>query len=153
MAALLYFYLVIIGMGRWGLTGGMAIFLGLWGAASVGFYPGFLLSSRITQAPAGDPEGPAGCRGPSVICVEAGLALNQAFQRVATEIRHASELLTLEISQMNLEIRAGTPGTKPSWLWPTERAWPTYGPSPPCWSKRNDSGRPSPILSGFMRIP
>jgi tight adherence protein C len=44
-----------------------------------------------------------------VICVEAGLALNQAFQRVAVELRHAGDLLTTEIAQMNLEIRAGTP--------------------------------------------
>ena len=42
-------------------------------------------------------------------CMEAGLALNQAFQRVAVEMRHAGNLLTTEISQMNLEIRAGTP--------------------------------------------
>ncbi len=44
-----------------------------------------------------------------VICVEAGLGLNQALQRVAVELRHAGDLLSTEISLMNLEVRAGTP--------------------------------------------
>jgi tight adherence protein C len=44
-----------------------------------------------------------------VVCVEAGLALNQAMVRVAEEIHRLSPVLSEQISLMNLEIRAGTP--------------------------------------------
>lgn len=42
-----------------------------------------------------------------VICVEAGLGLNQALVRVSEEIRHVSETTSLELTLVNLEIRAG----------------------------------------------
>jgi tight adherence protein C len=44
-----------------------------------------------------------------VVCVEAGLGLNQAFVRVADEIHPLSETTATEFHLMNLEIRAGTP--------------------------------------------
>lgn len=44
-----------------------------------------------------------------VVCVEAGLGLNQAFLRVADEIHPLSQVTALEFHMMNLEIRAGTP--------------------------------------------
>jgi tight adherence protein C len=44
-----------------------------------------------------------------VVCVEAGLGLNQAFVRVADEIHPLSETTAGEFHLMNLEIRAGTP--------------------------------------------
>jgi tight adherence protein C len=44
-----------------------------------------------------------------VVCVEAGLGLNQAFVRIAEEIHPVSELTAVELHLMNLEIRAGTP--------------------------------------------
>jgi tight adherence protein C len=44
-----------------------------------------------------------------VVCVEAGLGLNQAFMRVADEIHPLSATTSLEFHLMNLEIRAGTP--------------------------------------------
>ena len=44
-----------------------------------------------------------------IVCVEAGLALNQALVRVATEIRHVSRLTNEELSLVNYEIRAGVP--------------------------------------------
>lgn len=44
-----------------------------------------------------------------VICVEAGLGLNQALVRVAEEIRHVSTLTSDELTLVNLEIRAGVP--------------------------------------------
>ncbi len=43
-----------------------------------------------------------------VVCVEAGLGLNQALQRVAVESRHISQVMTEELALVNLEIRAGT---------------------------------------------
>jgi tight adherence protein C len=44
-----------------------------------------------------------------VVCVEAGLALNQALVRVAEEIKHVSKLTSEQLSLVNLEIRAGSP--------------------------------------------
>jgi tight adherence protein C len=44
-----------------------------------------------------------------VVCVEAGLALNQALVRVASEIKHVSQVTSEELVLVNLEIRAGVP--------------------------------------------
>ena len=44
-----------------------------------------------------------------VVCVEAGLALNQAMVRVAEEIDRVSPEMSEELTVVNLEIRAGTP--------------------------------------------
>jgi len=107
-AAVLYFYLIIIAVAL-GAQGTGAIFFGVWGALMGWFVPGFLLSARIKRRQKEIQKVLPDAVDLLVICVEAGLAINQAFQRVATEIRHASEILTMEISQMNLEIRAGTP--------------------------------------------
>jgi tight adherence protein C len=44
-----------------------------------------------------------------VICVEAGLGLNQALHRVADEVETMSAILAEELQIVNLEMRAGTP--------------------------------------------
>jgi len=44
-----------------------------------------------------------------VVCVEAGLGLNQAMARVSEEVEHISPVMSEELQIMNLEIRAGTP--------------------------------------------
>ncbi|MGD8495470.1 MAG: type II secretion system F family protein [Gemmatimonadales bacterium] len=44
-----------------------------------------------------------------VVCVEAGLGLNQAMQRVSEEVEHISPIMSEELAIMNLEVRAGTP--------------------------------------------
>jgi tight adherence protein C len=44
-----------------------------------------------------------------VVCVEAGLGLNQGLVRVSDEIQHVSETMSEELVLTNLEIRAGTP--------------------------------------------
>jgi len=44
-----------------------------------------------------------------VVCVEAGLGLNQALVRVADEIDRISPEMSDELTVVNLEIRAGTP--------------------------------------------
>ncbi|HEU4647636.1 MAG TPA: type II secretion system F family protein [Gemmatimonadales bacterium] len=43
-----------------------------------------------------------------VVCVEAGLGLNQAMARVAQEIAFVSPLMAEQLTLVNLEIRAGT---------------------------------------------
>jgi tight adherence protein C len=44
-----------------------------------------------------------------VVCVEAGLGLNQAIVRVSDEVEHISAAMSEELQIVNLEIRAGTP--------------------------------------------
>ena len=44
-----------------------------------------------------------------VICVEAGLGLNQALNRVSDEVETMSPVLAEELQIVNLEMRAGTP--------------------------------------------
>ena len=44
-----------------------------------------------------------------VVCVEAGLGLNQALVRVSEEIERLSPMLSEQFALVNLEIRAGTP--------------------------------------------
>jgi tight adherence protein C len=44
-----------------------------------------------------------------VVCVEAGLGLNQALVRVADEIEHVSPVTSEQLAMVNLEMRAGTP--------------------------------------------
>jgi tight adherence protein C len=44
-----------------------------------------------------------------VVCVEAGLGLNQALVRVADEIDHVSPVMSEQLAMVNLEMRAGTP--------------------------------------------
>jgi tight adherence protein C len=44
-----------------------------------------------------------------VVCVEAGLGLNQALIRVSEEMEHVSQTMSEELMLTNLEIRAGTP--------------------------------------------
>jgi tight adherence protein C len=44
-----------------------------------------------------------------VVCVEAGLGLNQALLRVADEIDHVSPVMSEQLALVNLEMRAGTP--------------------------------------------
>jgi tight adherence protein C len=43
-----------------------------------------------------------------VVCVEAGLGLNQALVRVADEIDHVSTVMSEQLTMVNLEMRAGT---------------------------------------------
>lgn len=45
----------------------------------------------------------------TVICVEAGLGLDQALQRVGEDLRHAHPELSDEFRLVNLELRAGKP--------------------------------------------
>lgn len=71
--------------------------------------PSFVLSTRIAKRQKELQRALPDAVDLLVICVEAGLGLNQAFQRVAAEMRHLSELFTLEIAQMNMEVRAGAP--------------------------------------------
>lgn len=87
----------------------MALFMGFWGAAAGWIVPSFLVSMKAARRQKEIVKALPDALDLLVICVEAGLGLNQALLRVAAEMRHVNELLTEEIAQANLEIRAGTP--------------------------------------------
>jgi len=107
-AVALYVY-GVLGGAAIDLPGSLAIVLGIVGGVAGWTVPNFLLSARITRRQKGLQKALPDAVDLLVICVEAGLGLNQAFQRVAVEMRHLNELLTMEIAQMNMEVRAGTP--------------------------------------------
>jgi tight adherence protein C len=107
-AALLFIY-GVLGGAAIELSGSLSMLLGIVGAASGWVVPDFLVSSRIARRQKEMQKALPDAVDLLVICVEAGLGLNQAFQRVAIEMRHLTELLTIEIAQMNMEVRAGTP--------------------------------------------
>jgi tight adherence protein C len=81
----------------------------LWGAGSGWLLPGLFVSIRATARKKNIQLALPDALDLLVICVEAGLGLNQALIRVAKEIRHVSELLSTELTVTNFQIRAGIP--------------------------------------------
>ncbi len=81
---------------------------GLGGAAGW-VVPNFILSGKIARRQKQLQRALPDALDLMVICVEAGLGLNQALVRVAKEIRHGSKVMTQELALTNMAIRAGTP--------------------------------------------
>lgn len=81
----------------------------VWGAGTGWLVPGFMVSMRSTARMKEIQLALPDALDLLVICVEAGLGLNQALIRVAKEIRHVSSLLSEEIGVANFQIRAGIP--------------------------------------------
>jgi tight adherence protein C len=78
-------------------------------SAMLGYYlPRFLLKVRIRKRQETIRLGLADALDLLVICVEAGLGLNQALVRVAEEMSHACPPVADEFGLVNLEMRAGT---------------------------------------------
>lgn len=85
-----------------------------WMAAAMGgifgyIAPSFWLDSRANQRKTEIQLALPDALDLLVVCVEAGLGLNQAILRVADEIEHVSAAMSEELGLVNLEIRAGTP--------------------------------------------
>jgi tight adherence protein C len=85
------------------VTLGIAIYLGVMGWV----LPVIILRIRKTKRQKEIQKALADGLDLLVVCVEAGLGLNQALLRVADEIKHVSMLLSLELALVNVEIRAG----------------------------------------------
>jgi tight adherence protein C len=80
------------------------------GIPAFGFFiPRFILKRRIKARQHRIRVGLADALDLTVICVEAGLSLDQAMSRVGEDLRHAHPDLSDEFHLVNLEMRAGKP--------------------------------------------
>jgi tight adherence protein C len=80
------------------------------GLPALGFFiPRFMLKRKIGDRQRRIRLGLADALDLTVICVEAGLALDQALARVGQELHHAHPDLSDEFHLVNLEMRAGKP--------------------------------------------
>jgi tight adherence protein C len=91
------------------ISGPFALTAGAVGLLAGWFLPSFVLSMRVSRRQKEIQKALPDALDLLVICVEAGLGLNQALVRVATEMRHTSRIMTEELSLANMAIRAGTP--------------------------------------------
>jgi tight adherence protein C len=73
------------------------------------FFPRFVLKRIIRNRQQRIKLGLPDALDLTVICVEAGLALDQAMMRVGQDLRHAHPELSDELHLVNLEMRAGKP--------------------------------------------
>ena len=98
---------------------GMAIVIGVSGVDSMvllvgvggfGFFlPRFILKRMIAERQRRIKIGLPDALDLTVICVEAGLGLDQAMMRVGEDLSHAHPELSAEFHMVNLEMRAGKP--------------------------------------------
>ncbi len=84
-------------------------FAALWFAALGWIAPTFYVGARIKRRQKEIVKALPDALDLLVVCVEAGLGLNQAIVRVSEEINHVSQLMSEQLALVNLEIRAGTP--------------------------------------------
>ena len=85
----------------------------LLGGALFGFIlPRFMLKRQISKRQMRIRLGLPDALDLTVICVEAGLGLDQALMRVAADLNHAHPELSDELGLVNLEMRAGKPRTE-----------------------------------------
>jgi tight adherence protein C len=82
----------------------------LLGMMAFGFFlPRFMLKKKMKERQLRIRLGLPDALDLTVICVEAGLALDQAMSRVGTDLSHAHPELSAEFHLFDLEIRAGKP--------------------------------------------
>lgn len=87
----------------------LILLIGIWGAVFGWVAPTFVVSSQARRRKKQILRALPDALDLMVVCVEAGLGINQAIQRVADEIAMLSPALGEQMGLVNLEIRAGTP--------------------------------------------
>ncbi len=104
----------VVGFGICLISGiGISSPLLLLGGPLLGFFlPRFLLKRKIAKRQMRIRLGLPDALDLTVICVEAGLGLDQALMRVAQDLDHAHPELSEELRLVNLEMRAGKPRTE-----------------------------------------
>ena len=98
--------LIVLVSGGGAFRTGLAV---LWAAAVGWIAPAFHVGGRVRRRQKDIQRALPDALDLMVVCVEAGLALNQAMVRVSEEIRHVSHLMSDELALVNLEIRAAVP--------------------------------------------
>ena len=92
------------------VIGGLDNSILLVSVSALGFFlPRFMLKRMIKQRQQRIKLGLPDALDLTVICVEAGLALDQAMMRVGQDLHHAHPELSNELYMVNLEMRAGKP--------------------------------------------
>ena len=91
-----------------GLSFGSALVVAFWLAAMGWVAPSFYVGRRARARQKDIQRALPDTLDLMVVCVEAGLGLNQTILRVSEEIRHVSIITSQEFALVNLEIRAGT---------------------------------------------
>lgn len=86
----------------------LAIFAAFWGLLLGWIVPVFVVGRRVKNRQKEILKALPDALDLLVVCVEAGLGLNQAMLRVAEEMGHVSPVLGEQLGLTNLEIRAGT---------------------------------------------
>jgi tight adherence protein C len=86
----------------------LILLIGVWGAVLGWVAPTFIVAARANRRKREILRALPDALDLMVVCVEAGLGLNQALQRVAEEIAIVSPTLGEQLGLVNLEIRAGT---------------------------------------------
>ncbi|NNG15022.1 MAG: type II secretion system F family protein [Gemmatimonadales bacterium] len=84
------------------------VLVGAWGVLMGWVLPGFYVGRRIARRQYQMQRSLPDALDLLVVCVEAGLALNQAILRVSEEIANIGPVLGEQLAMVNLEIRAGT---------------------------------------------
>ncbi len=102
-------FLIMLVMPLAGVTAGVALFAAIYFGSIGYFLPMLIVMRRRRQRQKELQLALPDALDLLVVCVEAGLGLNQALIRVAEEIRHNSMLMSQELLQTNAEIRVGTP--------------------------------------------
>jgi len=100
----------LLGIGLVILISGFDSLFLMVGVGGFGFFlPRFILKRMIKERQHRIKIGLPDALDLTVICVEAGLALDQAMMRVGEDLRHAHPELSSEFHLVNLEMRAGKP--------------------------------------------
>lgn len=104
-----FFTFVLISWPLAGVAGGRVLLGPIMAAAAGWMFPRLVLSRRVKKRQKALQKALPDTLDLMVICVEAGLGLNQTLVRVSEEMESLSGPMSEELQIANLEIRAGTP--------------------------------------------